>query len=66
MMNSCGSSKKDSTAKLSDHFDGKVFSNPWGNNNQKNLFDVFKWKISSHRSEWPDEEIINTASPRLV
>jgi L-ascorbate metabolism protein UlaG (beta-lactamase superfamily) len=66
MMNSCGSSKKDSTAKLSDHFDGKVFSNPWGNNNQKNLFDVFKWKISSHRSDWPDEEIINTASPRLV
>jgi L-ascorbate metabolism protein UlaG (beta-lactamase superfamily) len=65
-LNSCGSTKKEFIYKLSDHYDGKVFSNPWGNNNHKNLFDVMKWKIESKRAPWPENEIINSASPQLV
>lgn len=38
----------------SDHFDGKVFFNPWGVNNQKILIDVLSWKIKGSAAKWPE------------
>jgi len=42
------------------------FTNPWGNNVSKSLWDVFKWKMSGTAKPWPDHEVINTATPILV
>lgn len=36
----------------SDHFDGKVFFNPF-NPMQKSKWDVWKWRLTSDRAEWP-------------
>ncbi len=51
---------------ISDHFDGEHFSNPWGVNNPKTLWDVFVWKISSTPGAWPAETVRNTALPQLA
>jgi L-ascorbate metabolism protein UlaG (beta-lactamase superfamily) len=50
---------------LSDHYDGKTFSNPWGVNNSKTLWDVFKWKITTTAQTWPTA-VQNTVQPQLV
>ena len=53
--------------KKSDHFDGEKFFNPWGANNSKNLWDVFKWKMSTTPKKWPlFNEVINSAVPKIV
>ena len=49
----------------SDHFDGQHFSNPWGANVSKSLWDVFKWKMGSTPQEWP-ATVLNEASPVMV
>ncbi len=51
---------------VSDHYDGAKFFNPWGANNSKSLWDVFKWKAQASPRPWPVEEVSNTATPRLV
>lgn len=40
--------------KVSDHFDGKKFFNPWGENVAKSLWDVMKWKITSDAKNWEE------------
>ena len=51
---------------VSDHYDGSRFFNPWGANNTKSLWDVFKWKVGATPRPWPTQEIANTAIPNLV
>lgn len=51
---------------ISDHYDGRRFFNPWGVNNDKSLWDVFKWKMTSDAGDWPESPIANTAVPRLI
>ena len=38
----------------SDHFDGEKFFNPWNPRPKKGLLDVFKWRMTGERAEWPD------------
>lgn len=40
--------------KVSDHFDGKKFFNPWGENVAKSLWDVMKWKITTDAKNWEE------------
>ncbi len=39
---------------VSDHYDGKKFFNPWGENVAKSLWDVMKWKITSDAKNWEE------------
>ncbi len=39
---------------ISDHFDGRRFFDPVLNNN-KNLLDVLKWRLTSKSQKWPDK-----------
>ncbi|MFP5458977.1 MAG: MBL fold metallo-hydrolase [Bacteriovoracia bacterium] len=39
--------------KISDHYDGKKFFNPWGVNNKKTLWDLAKWNFYGRRATWP-------------
>lgn len=50
----------------SDHFDGKVFFNPWSGPVQKNFFDFLKWQITAKPGDWPNEPVANHAKPLLV
>ena len=50
---------------LSDHYDGKRFFNPWGNNVAKSFWDVLKWRFSAEPRSWP-EQVINSAQPLLL
>jgi len=45
--------------KVSDHFDGKKFFNPWGENVAKSLWDVMKWKFTTDAPEWKEVESEN-------
>lgn len=40
--------------KISDHYDGKTFSNPGGQNDLKSFWQVLKWKMTADVQEWPD------------
>jgi len=51
---------------ISDHFDGKLFYNSWGMNNQKTFFDVLKWKLSGTAKAWPKENSYTKAESKLV
>ena len=42
---------------VTDHYDGKNFFNPWGNNVSKSLWDVLKWRWTSKARPWPEEEL---------
>lgn len=46
---------------VSDHFDGKRFFNPWGND-LKSFWEVLHWKMISARVEWPSH-VANKAHP---
>lgn len=48
---------------VSDHFDGKVFRNPWDSHDPR-LFDVIKWKLTSTPAEWP-ESVENNPNPEI-
>lgn len=40
--------------KVSDHFDGKKFSNPGHKDDLKSFWDVVKWKATADTAEWPE------------
>lgn len=39
--------------KTSDHYDGKIFFNPWDNEAPKSFLTVMKWKFTSTVADWP-------------
>ncbi len=39
---------------ISDHFDGEKFFNPWNPRPKKGLWDVFKWRMTGERADWPE------------
>jgi L-ascorbate metabolism protein UlaG (beta-lactamase superfamily) len=43
------------TYKISDHYNGSVFFNPWTSEEPKGLIDVIKWKFTGHSEAWPDK-----------
>lgn len=47
---SCSSSTE---YKISDHYNGKEFFNPGGDQGPKSFFSVLKWKLTSSSSDWP-------------
>lgn len=48
--------------KISDHYDGKTFSNPGGKNDLKSFFQVLKWKMTADTVPWP-ERVANKNYP---
>lgn len=48
--------------KVSDHYDGKKFSNPGKNDDLKSFWQLLKWKMTSDVVEWP-EHVANKNYP---
>ena len=46
----------------SDHYDGELFFNPWGQRPQKGFWDMMKWRFNGERAEWP-ERVENEPRP---
>jgi L-ascorbate metabolism protein UlaG (beta-lactamase superfamily) len=49
----------------SDHFDGRVFSNPEINVN-KSFFDVLKWQFSGQKKKWPSWRELESQAPAKI
>ena len=52
LLSACRGSSSMLDIQRSDHFDGERFFNPWGSNNEKNLWDVIKWRVGGERCAW--------------
>jgi L-ascorbate metabolism protein UlaG (beta-lactamase superfamily) len=48
--------------KISDHYDGKKFSNPGRSDDLKSFWQLLKWKATSHTVPWP-EHVANKNYP---
>lgn len=46
-----------------DHFDGAQFLNPASPKPDRGLFDIFKWKLTSTPTPWPQEIVRDNVSP---
>ena len=48
---------------VTDHFDGTRFFNPGQPSTDRSLRDLWRWRRTSHRAQWPDSVPIITAVP---
>ncbi|MFT8862302.1 MAG: MBL fold metallo-hydrolase [Acetobacter fabarum] len=48
---------------VTDHFDGTRFFNPGQPSTDRSLRDLWRWRRTSHRAQWPDSVPITTAVP---